>query len=168
MKILLTRKHSSRMRTTRFCGSGEGVGYLWSHVPSSGREVGYSGGRQWRIYIVKFWTRAPPPRGPNSFNFMQFLGKFGKIVCWRPPPRELAPPPRGNPGSATGRVSQGGRVYPPPEGTWDQRYLTPRKDMRPGTRKRTWHQRYPNSCENITFPQLHWRAVMTSLLLVCS
>ena len=23
--------------------------------------------------------RAPP--GPNSFNFMQFLGKFGKIVC---------------------------------------------------------------------------------------
>ena len=25
-------------------------------------------------------------RGPNSFNFMQFLGKFGKIVNWRPPP----------------------------------------------------------------------------------
>ena len=24
--------------------------------------------------------------GPNSFNFMQFLGKYGKIVCWRPPP----------------------------------------------------------------------------------
>ena len=22
--------------------------------------------------------------GPNSFNFMQFLEKFGKIVCWRP------------------------------------------------------------------------------------
>ena len=22
--------------------------------------------------------------GPDSFNFMQFLGKFGKIVCWRP------------------------------------------------------------------------------------
>ena len=41
------------------------------------------------------------PWGPNSFNFMQFLGKFGKIVCWRPP-GELAPPPRGNPGSATG------------------------------------------------------------------
>ena len=31
---------------------------------------------------------------PNSFNFMQFSGNFGKIVCWRPPPR-------GNPGSAT-------------------------------------------------------------------
>ena len=25
-----------------------------------------------------------PAGGPNSFNFMQFLGKFGKIVCWRP------------------------------------------------------------------------------------
>ena len=36
---------------------------------------------------------------PNSFNFMQFLGKFGKIICCRP--RELAPPSRGNPGSAT-------------------------------------------------------------------
>ena len=26
-----------------------------------------------------------PLRGSNSFNFMQCLGKFGKIVCWRPP-----------------------------------------------------------------------------------
>ena len=52
---------------------------------------------QWRIYVVKFWT---PPPGPDSFNFMQFLGKFGKIVCWSPP-GELMPPPRGNPGSAT-------------------------------------------------------------------
>ena len=41
-----------------------------------------------------------PPRGPNSFNFMQFLGNFGKIICWHPP-RELVPPPRGNPGFAT-------------------------------------------------------------------
>ena len=40
------------------------------------------------------------PGGPNSFNFMQFLGKFDKLVCWHPP-GELAPPPRGNPGSAT-------------------------------------------------------------------
>ena len=36
----------------------------------------------------------------HSFNFVQFLGNFGKFVCWRPP-GELAPPPRGNPGSAT-------------------------------------------------------------------
>ena len=33
-------------------------------------------------------TPAPPNWGTNSFNFMQFLGKFGKIVCWRPPPPE--------------------------------------------------------------------------------
>ena len=45
---------------------------------------------------------AHPPGGPNSLNFNQLLGKFGKIICWRPPPGELAPPPRGNPGSATG------------------------------------------------------------------
>ena len=52
---------------------------------------------QWRIYIVKFWT--PPPGGPNSFNFMQFLGKCGKIVCsippegWRPNLGEILDPP---------------------------------------------------------------------------
>ena len=34
-----------------------------------------------------------PPGHPNSFNFMQFSGNFGKIVCW-------CPPPWGNPGSA--------------------------------------------------------------------
>ena len=28
-------------------------------------------------------THAPPP-GSNSFNFMQFLGQFEEIVCWRP------------------------------------------------------------------------------------
>ena len=42
-----------------------------------------------------------PPWGPNSFNFMQFLANFGKIACWWPP-KELASPPQGNPGSATG------------------------------------------------------------------
>ena len=26
-----------------------------------------------------------PPGVQNSFNFMQFLGKFSKIVCWCPP-----------------------------------------------------------------------------------
>ena len=86
---------------------------------------------QWRIYIVTFWTPAPSAKfscifGPlgvgaplgnpesavvkftmltlNTFNSggskLQFLGKFGKFVCWRPP-GELAPPRRGNPGSAT-------------------------------------------------------------------
>ena len=36
----------------------------------------------------------PPPRGSNSFNFMQFLGNFRKILCWRPP-GELDPPLEG-------------------------------------------------------------------------
>ena len=46
----------------------------------------------------------PPSRGPNSFNFIQFLGTLGKIVCWRPY-EGLAPPPRGNPGFATAHIT---------------------------------------------------------------
>ena len=51
------------------------------------------------IFNAALWRSGPsrPPWGPNSFNFMQFLGKFGKIVCC-PPPRELALPTWGNPG----------------------------------------------------------------------
>ena len=45
----------------------------------------------WRIYIVKLWTPPPPPGRPNSFNFMQFLGEFGKIVYSPPPPEGLRP-----------------------------------------------------------------------------
>ena len=64
-----------------------------------------SGRYQWRIYIVKFWTLAPPlPRGPNSFNFIQFFGKIWQNHVLAPP-GGLAPPPRGNPGSATGNAS---------------------------------------------------------------
>ena len=47
--------------------------------------------------------RAPPPTAQNFLDFMQFFGKFDKIVCWRPP-RGSAPPPTGNPGSAPGGV----------------------------------------------------------------
>ena len=54
---------------------------------------GSQGGRQ---------GRAPPPLGPNFFNFMQFLGKIGKNNRLVPPPLQLAHPPLGNPGSATG------------------------------------------------------------------
>ena len=84
LSLRATNQYSNSPQTIRYAGKWGKYLYL-----------------QWRIYIVKFWTRAPPPGGPNSFNFMQFLGKFGKIVCWRPPPGELAPPPRGNPRSAT-------------------------------------------------------------------
>ena len=58
---------------------------------------------QWRIYIVKFWTRAPP----WGSKFFQFHAVFGKIWQNRMlvPPGELAPPPQGNPGSTTGVVT---------------------------------------------------------------
>ena len=42
----------------------------------------------YQIFITSVGSKG----GPNSFNFMQFLRKFGKIVCWRPPtPRNLRP-----------------------------------------------------------------------------
>ena len=48
------------------------------------------------------WGTPSPPGGPNSFNFMQFLGNFDKIVYCAPSfIGEWAPPPRKNPGSAT-------------------------------------------------------------------
>ena len=38
----------------------------------------------WQIlYIVKFWTHAPP--GSKFFQFHAgFFGKFGSILCWHP------------------------------------------------------------------------------------
>ena len=47
----------------------------------------------------KILDARPPGPNSNSFNFMQLLGKFAKILCWRPP-GGLAPLPRGNRGSA--------------------------------------------------------------------
>ena len=34
---------------------------------------------------------APPPTAQNFLDFMQFFGKFDKIVCWRPPPEGRRP-----------------------------------------------------------------------------
>ena len=45
------------------------------------------------------WDARDVPWVPNAFNFMQLLGIFSKIVCWRPSPGGLAAPHRGNPGS---------------------------------------------------------------------
>ena len=51
---------------------------------------------QWRIYIVKFWTPS------KFFQFHAVFGKFWQYRMLAPPPHhELAPPPRGNPRSAT-------------------------------------------------------------------
>ena len=61
---------------------------FFPNPPSGGSKGGVQG------------TRAPPG-GQNFFIFMQFSAKIYKIIGWRPPPRELAPPPRGNPRSAT-------------------------------------------------------------------
>ena len=48
---------------------------------------------------------APPPPVQILSISCSFLGKFGKIARWRPLPHGgLAPPHRGNPGSATDLV----------------------------------------------------------------
>ena len=52
---------------------------LW-YIPKS--KIGHiEHPRQWRI---QGGHKGHAPRGPNSFDFMQFLGKFRKIVCWGP------------------------------------------------------------------------------------
>ena len=53
----------------------------------------------------------PPPMAQNFLNFMQSFTNFGKIICWRPPPRGLAPPPTGNPGSAPTYTIQNSILY---------------------------------------------------------
>ena len=47
----------------------------------------------------KILDACPPLRAPNSFNFMQCLGKFGKIIGWDLLSPVVPPPPQ-NPGSA--------------------------------------------------------------------
>ena len=49
--------------------------------------------------------KTPAPSAQNFFIFMQFSGKIGQIIGWRPP-LGLAPPPLGNPGSATDTYNQ--------------------------------------------------------------
>ena len=36
-------------------------------------------------------ARPPPPTVQNFLDFMQFFGKFDKIICWRPPPEGWRP-----------------------------------------------------------------------------
>ena len=45
---------------------------------------------------------ARPPWGPKFFQFHAVFGKIRQNRMLAPPPGELAPPPRENPGSATG------------------------------------------------------------------
>ena len=59
------------------------IGYMRSQLEQDSPVADLRGARGTRT----------PPRGPNSFNFMQFLGKFGKFVCWRPLLGEILDPP---------------------------------------------------------------------------
>ena len=59
---------------------------------------------QWRIYIVKFWTRAPPLGVQILSISCSFWGNLAKSYVGAPP-GELAPPPRGNPRSATADIN---------------------------------------------------------------
>ena len=49
-------------------------------------------------------ARDVPPSGPNFFILMQFSGKIGQIIGWRP---LHGWHPLGNPGSATARNVNG-------------------------------------------------------------
>ena len=49
----------------------------------------------------KILDSAPPPGDPNDFQFHAVFGKIWQNRMLAPPPGELAPPPRGNPRSAT-------------------------------------------------------------------
>ena len=68
----------------------------WEIRSTSGRYASY-----WNA-ILYFPNFALTDLRGSGCNFMEFLGKFGKILCWQPPPPsfgELVPPPRENPGS---------------------------------------------------------------------
>ena len=60
---------------------------LWSNVTTFNKKRGKD---------QTIWTQHPSggSKGPQTFlNFMQFFGKFGKIVCWRPLLRGILGPP---------------------------------------------------------------------------
>ena len=61
-------------------------------------KLSYNHRVQWRIQ----GDPLHPPTDQIFLNFMQFLGKSGKFVCCAPPPRGMARPPMGNPGSVPG------------------------------------------------------------------
>ena len=60
------------------------------------------------MYGISGGSKGAQGMPPQWSKFFQFHALFGKIWQNRmlapPPPRELAPPPWGNPGSATGYV----------------------------------------------------------------
>ena len=56
------------------------------------------GGGRWGYAVTGL--RGGPNTAQKFLDFMQFFGKFDKIVCWRPLHKGSASPPTGNSGSA--------------------------------------------------------------------
>ena len=109
---------SVSVATTRYCSRG-GVGpqikfeqiFSDHHQMSLARGGPRSDVQGWRegvpyrvTYLMQWWMdlrgcEDVRPQGPNSFNFMQFWGKFGKSYVgtppggWSPHIREILDPP---------------------------------------------------------------------------
>ena len=155
--LLLTRKHSNRMRTACFCGLR--VRYAPGYLTSTPR---YPTPR-YPTPQVPYLPIYPIPRilYPLDTLLQNGHGTGDTLTSGRNMGPEIPYPKKGH-----GTKDQ--------EGTWHQRYPTPRKDMRPGTRERDLASeilspllptvdRMTDSCENITFPQLLLRAVISKV-----
>ena len=120
------RKHSSKIHTARF-SAFRGVSPY--RDPPGQRSVADLGGMR-DVYT---------PLGVQILSIScSFWENLVKSYVGTPP-RGLVPPPRGNPGSATGD--------PPPGGSWDQaarQEVTSYRDRPCGQ---------TDTCENITLPQ---------------
>ena len=82
-KILYCEKISVTFKQRRIQDSTVYLNMFYSNTAYS---------KQWRIYIVKFWTRTPPPPpGPNSLNCMQFWEILANRMLTPPPWRVGAP-----------------------------------------------------------------------------
>ena len=52
----------------------------WNNLCRKEGEIG----RQWWWWGIQGWGEGCPPTDQNFLDFIQFLGKSGKFVCWRP------------------------------------------------------------------------------------
>ena len=114
-----------------------------------------------RKYSYRMRTSCWPSGGfrghPNSFNFMQFLGKFGKSDVGAPPP------PRGNPGSAAvaNHTRCGYTNTLTPDISLPLTYPIPRHInlLLPLLPIETWHQGYQTPCG-----QNYWQTLVRKLI----
>ena len=79
--------HKQKNQTLPSGAGNAFVIYVYPHKTLTVIAVADLGGRT---------RRAPsPPTAQNFLNFMQFFAKFGKIICWHPPPEGWRPLLRG-------------------------------------------------------------------------